>query len=266
MPNRASVQLSVSNPFGAADLALHGSNNLHGWGMNPFPNQSLLYVRGFDAATNQYRYEVNQRFGATRPQTVTLRNPVVLTATIRYDLGASREEQRLTQQLDYGRTQPGSRYPESLYRAIATSSLPNPMSYLLALQDSLSLTSVQADSIASVNRRYNYQVDSIWGPVSHYFTELPVAYDTDEAWDRYLDARGAQIDLLSKLAPVVNGLLNSDQRRKVPASIQSGLDPRYLASIRSGSGLYVGAGRFGSGGSAIPPIGFAMAESILIIR
>ena len=36
------------------------------------------------------QYEVNQRFGATRPQFITLRSPVTLTASMKFDLGAPR--------------------------------------------------------------------------------------------------------------------------------------------------------------------------------
>src|SRR5438067_143086 len=38
MPRRGAVQFSASNPRGAADLALHGSDKRHGWGMNNSPD------------------------------------------------------------------------------------------------------------------------------------------------------------------------------------------------------------------------------------
>ncbi len=108
---RARSRFSLSNPLGAADLLVNGSGNLGAGGRAPSPDQSLLYVRGFDPATQRYRYEVNQRFGATRPQFLTLRAPVTLTMSMRFDLGPTRERQSLAQQLGMGRTQPGSRMP-----------------------------------------------------------------------------------------------------------------------------------------------------------
>ena len=66
LPQRTTLSFAMSNPIGAADLLLHGQNRLHGWGQTPFLDQSLLFVRGFDAATSRYKYEVNQRFGSTR--------------------------------------------------------------------------------------------------------------------------------------------------------------------------------------------------------
>src|SRR5262249_11546974 len=65
MPQRMNLSFSVNNPVGAADLILHGANNLQGWGQNPAPDSRLLIVHGFDAAAQRYTYEVNPRFGST---------------------------------------------------------------------------------------------------------------------------------------------------------------------------------------------------------
>jgi len=263
MPQRAQISFSLSNPLGAADLAMHGSSKLRGWGQSPFPDQSLLYVRGFDPQARKYIYEVNQRFGATRPQFITLRNPVTLSAQMRFDLGAMRERQNLIQQLDFGRRTPGSRYPEQLFRSAGANAVLNPMGAILRQQDSLRLTSTQADSIASMNRRYAYRSDSVWAPVSRYFAGLPANYQEDEAYDRYLAARKAQVDLLATIGPSVRDLLTPEQRRKLPLSVLYSLDSRYLNSIRNGSGIYVSGAQFGTplglGGVGIPP-GIQMVE------
>jgi hypothetical protein len=41
-------------------------------------------------------------------------------------------------------------------------------------------------------------------------------------------------------------VLTAEQRRKLPQSVTNLLDPRYLISIRNGTGLYVGATNSGS--------------------
>jgi hypothetical protein len=267
MPSRANVQFSLSNPLGGADLALHGSNHLKGWGQSAFPDQSLLYVRGFDAANNRYIYEVNQRFGATRPQLLTQRAPVVLTTTFKIDLGPTRERQTLMQQLASGRTTTGSRMPETLFRSLGNGTVPNPMSVILRQMDSLHLTAVQSDSLASMNRRYNYRVDSIWAPVARYLALLPEKFQRDEAFDRYLQARRAQIDMMSGIAPTIRDLLTDEQRRKLPALVLNYLDPRYLASIRNGTGTYVnGTGVSPIGIIGVPGMIFIEAGAVSIIR
>jgi hypothetical protein len=250
MPQRASISFSISNPLGAADLLVNGSGNLHGWGQTISPDQALLYVRGFDPATRRYTYEVNQRFGAVRPQFLVLRNPATLTASVRYDLGPMRERQNLQMQLNSGRTAPGTRFPEQGFRSLGTAGLPNPMATILRQQDSLRLTSRQADSIAAMNRRFTYRSDSIWAPVARYLASLPVRFDDDAAYDRFLQARHAQVDMLIRMVPTISALLTDAQRRKLPPQIVNVLDPRYLVSVRNGTGLYVGGsgpGNFGPG-------------------
>jgi hypothetical protein len=219
----------------------------------PIPDQSLLYVRGFDAATQRYRYEVNQRFGATNPAFTPFRAPVTLTAMMRFDLGPTRERQVLSQQLDRGRRADGDRVPEPLLRAMLTSGggLPNPLATVLRQQDSLALTSAQADSTATMNRAYLVRLDSIWSPVAKYLAELPKDYDQGAAYDRYLAARRATVDLLSSIAPRVRSLLTAEQMRKLPPFITGYLDTRYLASIRSGTTMFAGAPML-PGGAMMP--------------
>ena len=238
VPQRAAVSFSLSNPLGAADLLLNGSGHLRGWGQNASPDPSLLYVRGFDPSTNRYRYEVNQRFGATRPQFLTLRSPVVLTASIRYDLGPTRERQSLVQMVRAGRSQPGSRAPDAAFRSFGVNAIPNPMATILRQQDSLRLTSLQADSIAVMNRRYTYRTDSLWAPVGRSLAALPMTFDEQVAYDRWLAARRAQVDMLMQIAPTIDALLTKEQKRKLPQSSLNMLDRRYLASIRDGSAMY----------------------------
>jgi hypothetical protein len=242
MPQRAAISLSLSNPLGAADLLVNGSGHLRGWGQSASPDPSLLYVRGFDASTQRYQYEVNQRFGATRPQFLTLRSPVVLTASLRYDLGPTRERQSLAQMVRAGRSQPGSRAPDVAFRSFGVNGLPNPMTTILRQQDSLHLTSLQADSIAVMNRRYTYRTDSLWAPVGRALAALPISFDEHQAYDRWLAARRAQVDMLMHMAPAIDALLTSEQKRKLPPSTLSLLDRRYLSSIRDGNAPYANGG------------------------
>jgi hypothetical protein len=247
MPQRATLSFQLSNPLGAADMILHGSN-IRGWGQQVIPDPSLLYVRGFDPATQRFKYEVNQRFGAQNSSFGVQRSPVVLTAVMRFDIGPTRERQQLLQQLDRGRTRDGDKLPEGFIRAIYNSGgLQNPMATILRQQDSLKLTPPQADSIASLNRLYTVKNDAIWTPIAHYFAGLSDHYDRDVVYDKYIGGRKATIDLLMDLVPKVKGLLTPAQQRLLPANVQSYLEPRYLASIRSGTATFT-SGFFGADG------------------
>lgn len=120
--------------------------------------------------------------------------------------------------------------------------IPNPLSTILRQADTLELTGPQADSIATMNRRYVIRLDSIWSPVAKYLAALPDNYNKDEAYSRYQRAREASVDMLIKVVPDIKRLLTPAQIRKLPAFISSYLDTRYLASIRSGT---AGAGANG---------------------
>jgi hypothetical protein len=264
MPQRATLSFQIANPLGAADLLMHGEGKLRGWGQFSMPDPSLLAVRGFDPQTRRYSYDVNQRFGSTLPAFTAFRAPVTVTAMMRFDLGPTRERQALTQQLDRGRKTEGTKAAEPMLKAVyGSGGIMNPMATILRQADTLELTGVQADSIATLNRWYVIRLDSIWSPVAKYLAALPDKYDQDEAYARYRKAREASVDMLIKVAPDIKTLLTADQRRKLPSFVSSYLEPRYLASIRSGTAGGAGMMMFPGGGRMMPGGG---GERTIIIR
>ena len=264
MPQRTSISLQIANPLGAADLMFNGSDDLRGWGQVRTPEQALLYVRGFNPVTQRYTYEVNQRFGNTQPALTATRNPVRVTAMIRMDLGPSREWQNLSMQLDRGRTLRGNKAPEAMLKAMyGTGGIPNPIATILRQADTLKLTGVQADSLATMNRSYVIRLDSIWAPIAKDFAALPDTYDKRDVQVRYVAARKASVDLLLKLSPVIKQLLTQDQLRKLPSFVASYLDPRYLAMIRSGTQGAMAPFGFAGGGDIMVPAGAGGATVII---
>src|SRR5438445_36866 len=270
MPQRATLSLQIGNPLGAADLLLHGNDKLRGWGQFSFPDPTLLAVRGFDPQTQRYKYDVNQTFGSTLPALTAVRAPVTVTEMMRFDLGPTRERQALTQQLDRGRTLKGNKAPEPMLKAIyGSGGIPNPLATILRQADTLGLTGPQADSIATMNRRYVISLDSIWSPVAKYLAALPDKYDKDDAYAHSQRAREASVDLLIKPVPQTKSLRTSEQRRKLTSFVSTYLDTRYLASIRyvtagasNGPLMFTGGGFFVGGGDRCPGGG----GQVIIIR
>ncbi|HET9425628.1 MAG TPA: carboxypeptidase-like regulatory domain-containing protein [Gemmatimonadaceae bacterium] len=254
LPRRMGLSFSISNPLGAADMLLHGEDDMRGWGQAPQPDNTLLSVKGFDPATQRYTYEVNQRFGSTSLQQTLSRNPVRIVMQARFDVGPATERQMLTQQLDRGRSIAGMpKVTEQNWKAQYSSGpVFNPLRQILTQADSMQLTRIQADSIASLNRWYTVRLDSIWTPIAKFFAEMPVNYDQDLAYDRYREGREASVDLLIRIAPAVRGILTPAQTRKL-GFLSQFLDTRYLAYIRSGTAS-------GGGPMGFAPIGAAMME------
>lgn len=261
LPQRANIQFQVSNPIGAADLLLHGEDNLRGWGQTIQPDATLLYVRGFNPVTQRYTYEVNQRFGSTKPSQTAIRQPVTVTALMRFDLGPARERTLLTQQLDRGRRLAGQKASEAMLNAMygAGGVTINPMAMILRQTDSLHLTSAQGDSLATINRAYLIKLNRMWAPVIRELAGLSDNFSHDQAYALYKKTREASVDELIAIAPRVKSVLTKEQQRKLPALVAAHLDPWYLQSIRSATVGGTGGGPFmfmggGPGGPGVQTI------------
>jgi hypothetical protein len=266
LPQRANLAFQLSNPLSAADVLLHGEDRLHGWGQTATPTNQLLFVRGFDGAARRYRYDVNQRFGATAISQTATRAPITLTAMVRVDLGPTRERQTLMTMLDRGRGLPGQRLPEPIIKAAyGTGAIVNPLAQLLRDADSLALNPRQGDSIAVLNRGYMITLDSIWTPVAKYLAALPDRYVQREAYARYKAAREANVDALIALAPSIKSLLTRAQFRALSPSLTPYLDTRYLASIRSGT-AGAGLGALLPNGAPLPSGATDAASAVIMMH
>lgn len=266
LPQRANLAFQLSNPLSAADVLLHGEDKLHGWGQTAAPANQLLFVRGFDAAARRYKYDVNQRFGATAVSQTATRAPITLTAMVRVDLGPTRERQTLMTMLDRGRGLPGQRLPEPIIKAAyGTGAIVNPLAQLLRDADSLALSPRQGDSIAVLNRGYMITLDSIWTPVARYLAALPDRYVQREAYARYKVAREANVDALIALAPSIKSLLTRAQFRALSPSLTPYLDTRYLASIRSGT-AGAGLGALLPNGAPLPTGATDAASAVIMMH
>jgi hypothetical protein len=242
LPSKMSIEFSFENPLGGLDLLLNGSRNLRGWGQGQQNiDATLLHVRGFDAATNRFRYEVNEQFGTPRRTLIKLREPVRVNALVKFDLGPVREKQNLDRSLRRGRTGPGTRLTEAALKQQGITSIPNPLTSVLRQAELLQLTRVQEDSLARLSRRYSVTLDSIWGVAAARLAELPDEFHLEPAWGNYLAARQSALDLMIEIGPLIRTLLTNSQWRKLSMPLANSIDVRYLKAIRSGSDVYIGA-------------------------
>jgi hypothetical protein len=233
LPKRASIVVNFTNPLAIADLIAHGNANTRGWGQDIQPDQNLLFVRGFDPASKQFKYSVNDRFGSTRPQQSASRSAAFVSINVVYDIGFTRERQVLTQQLDVGRARPGTKQNAQYLKAFGTSSIPNPMSMILQQSDSLKLTRKQADSLATLSTKFARYADSVWTPAAKTLEAEPDRYSHGDAYHQYVVAREQTVDYLITIVPNVRQLITSEQRRKLPNLILNYLDERVLKFLRS---------------------------------
>jgi len=235
LPKRALITLNFTNPLAIADLIAHGNNNTRGWGQDIAPDQNLLFVRGFDPATRQFKYSVNDRFGSTRPQQSASRSAAFVSINVNYDIGFTRERQMLTQRLDAGRGRPGTKAGAQAIKSFGTASIPNPMSMIMQQSDSLKLTRQQADSLATLSTKFSRYADSVWTPAAKNLEAEPEVYSHGDAYRKYVEAREQTMDYLISIVPAVRELLTPAQKRKLPPIILNYLDDRVLKFLRSSS-------------------------------
>ena len=242
LPDRATISLGIANPLTGIDALVHGSNNLHGWGAPAFTDPTLLFVRGFDATTNTYKYDVNPRFGSNRQASSLNLAPMQLTLDVRFDVGPERERQDLFLRLRSGRGGRGNKASEQALKTQYIRQYPNPFEQMLRQQDSLGLSNDVADSIAILNKTYGKVIDSIWTPVAKFLAALPEKYDLGDAYERVRTAENRSLDQMAIYGPAAKQLLTSEQVRKLPPFIALFLDNRAIRQVRPGR---AGGGRGG---------------------
>ena len=87
LEQRLTISRVTSNFLAGVDRLVHGQDDMHGWGQFTRPDATLLTVRGFDAGTSSYRYEVNERFGGISGTNGALVVPFQLGIQLRYVIG-----------------------------------------------------------------------------------------------------------------------------------------------------------------------------------
>ena len=164
LDRRLTISLTTVNLLAGLDQLVHGAGDMRGWGFEPRPDESLLYVRGFDPNAQRFLYAVNERFGTARGNRTGYSVPFQVGIQARYVLGGA------TPQGFGGGGGGGGRGgfgggagrggggglrgaagldPEA-FLARFRQMLPNPLDSILALRDSLGLDSGQVARLTTV--------------------------------------------------------------------------------------------------------------------
>ena len=209
------LSLFIENPLGGLDRLLHG-NDIRGWGSRAAPDPVLLAVRGWDAQTSRFLYDVNPRFGATDPRFSTIRAPFRVTLNMSIPFGPTMPEQQLSRALRPGRNGiPGPRPDSASLHKRYARNVNNPIRSVLMERDSLLLTAEQVAALEPLEREFQQYADSLWGALAGEFARYGDRYDSkaalerqeaviDAAWER---ARLVSIKLTDILTPVQLKLL-----------------------------------------------------------
>lgn len=162
---RVVFSLQTTNVFSGADLLLHGANHLRGWGAFNPPDEQLLYVRGFDPATQEFKYAVNERFGVPRPNQTYTVFPFQVVLAVRVNLGTVGPMGGPMTMGGPPGAKPGAAggMNADTLRARLARTIPNPFRRTIALKDSLALglDSAQLKELTTRGAAFQLHADSI---------------------------------------------------------------------------------------------------------
>ena len=231
LDRRLTLSIVTTNLISGIDELLHGENGAHGWGAARYPDATLLYVRGFDPQTESYVYAVNERFGSTAASATAFRIPFQIGFQAHFALGPDRMRDRLRSFFGGGRggggrggapgapaNGPGSAsdYAERMGRA-----LPNPITGIIALRDSLHLTDEQVARLRVIADSLQVRNDSVSASIRAKIDNAGSNADPRVLLlgirPKLLEARDASRHALA----AAKGVLTADQWRALPDNLRS---------------------------------------------
>ena len=205
---RITSNVMFENPLGGLDQALHGAQNLRGWGTRATPDPVLLVPRGFDATVRRFRYDVNPRFGDTRAFRTLSRQPFRVTLDFSLEFSVPYDVQQLRRAVEPMKVKNG--YAPRGVDSIADIYLRNTSNLhrlLLAESDSIFLTPPQIAALIAADSAYSANVRDIYVPMARFLANRQsrvvgkIELDSVQAAPkRYCPLFWDQVDIVERIA------------------------------------------------------------------
>jgi hypothetical protein len=196
--------------FGLQDTPLGRST------LSTTPTSTLLYVTGFDPATRQFRYRVNQLFGEPSNFGSARRKfpPMQLQLGFEYKFGGP-PLNPLARGL--GLREPVGKAPltEAERRAAVAKLRKDPVQPILELRDSLALTANQADQLEALAREFNARADTILAPLTRWVVKKGKRVVDQDLNKHLAPAQSSLSKLTSEYGKKAQGILTLDQQSKL---------------------------------------------------
>lgn len=220
LDRRLTLSLQLQNTLVGLDQLLHGSQNMHGWGQPIVPDRTLLFVRGFDAASQQFRYQVNEHFGVASGQNSAFRIPFQIGLQGRYAVGQTAQQRQVRQ--IFGGTD-GRAPTREDYKARMQRLVPNPFLSTIALDDSLrlALTIEQKSRLQSLSDSLAPKVDKLTSEIADMLASAGSNADPMVIVARMSGKTNEGRKLAEKAIGDLRGTLTPEQWDKLPESVKS---------------------------------------------
>jgi hypothetical protein len=223
LQRRLTISVSTINLLRGVDELLHGVNGARGWGLTLQPDPTLLYVTGFDTTAQRFIYTVNERFGATGRGANAFRAPFQVGIQAHLTIGPDRQQSAL----DALRGSGGGRgrgvggAGGFGMAARLDSVLPNPPAQVLALRDSVSLTSEQITTLAAARDSLSSELHVIADSLRSAAAALDGSSNRGEVMTRLRAQFGLAREAVTRSLDTVRATLTTEQWNKLPETIRS---------------------------------------------
>lgn len=242
LDRRFTLSLQLQNALVGLDQLLHGGNNLHGWGQPVIPDRTLLFVRGFDPATDRFRYQVNEHFGVANGSNSAYRIPFQIGLQGRLTVGQDPRSQQVRQIFGGANGRAATRED---YKARMQRLVPNPFLTAISLNDSLKLelTPEQKTHLLALSDTLAPRVDKLVGEIADMLAGAGSNPDPQVIFARMSGKTNEGRKLAEQSIAQLQAALTPEQWAKLPDSVKS---------LPTGRGLGGGGGDGGRDGQRPP--------------
>ena len=220
LDRRLTISVIALNTLTGLDQLLHGGNKLRGWGQPSIPDRTLLYVRGFDPASEAYQYQVNEHFGVTNGPRNAFRVPFQIAIQGRLALGTDPARQQFNNVVGGGR----GRLSADALKARMTRLVPNAFLDIIAVNDSarLELTPDEIAKLQSSGDAFEMKADSLIDKVANMLADTTVRNpDPMTVFAKLQPSMAEGRKLAAQAINEARAILTPAQWAKVPDSIKT---------------------------------------------
>jgi hypothetical protein len=248
LARRLVMQLQLQNTLVGIDQLLHG-NNLHGWGQPVIADRTLLFVRGFDPATQTFKYQVNEHFGTPSGANSAYRVPFQIGLQGRLTVGQDPARQQFGRM--FGQGPDGKPLSKEEWKTRLARLVPNPFLRTIALDDSLKLglTAEQKTKLMALSEEVAVKGDKIAEDLADVLTSAGNAPDPSVIGARMQGKIQDARKVAEKSIADLQATLTAEQLAKLPDNVKTVPPDRGLGALGGGD---AGGGGFGGRGGRPP--------------
>jgi len=216
---RLTLWVVARNVTSGVDYLMHGPERLRGWGQSPSADDVLLYVRGFDPASQRFRYDVNPRFGSPVTHGLLSRTPFSLGIQGRIAVGSDRVVASFREELDVASRRDAALSPENVELHLRRQ-LPSVPAEVLALNgpSRLYLTPSQAVRLQQAADSLAPRIDEVVGALVEAVARRPGSRPVSVGAVRDLARRA--VELRAAGTGIARSLLTAEQWEKLPEHVR----------------------------------------------